>query len=97
MPKILSSPAYKANGLLIVAFSAANPASPGMTPSDASMRTGALLLSPFLTPGATDATPYDPYSLLRSTEDLFGLSPLARAGGKTKSFAPALLAEDGGD
>ena len=97
VPKILESPAYKADGVLVVSFSALDPSAPGAG-SPESLRTGALLLSPFLAPGATDGTAYDPYSLLRSSEDLFGLSPLARAAGKgTKSFAPALLAENGGD
>jgi hypothetical protein len=99
-PKILASPAYKAGGLLIVNFGAANPPStePGATPPADPLRTGALLVSPFLTPGSTDAAPYNPYSLLRSTEDLFGLDPLGlAAGAKTKSFAPTFLKEDGGD
>ncbi len=97
VPKILASPAYRADGLLIVTFSAVNQASAGTTPSGAELRTGALLVSPLLQPGASDAASYDPYSLLRSTEDLFGLSPLARAGGKTRSFAPSLLTESSGD
>ncbi|MDX6610337.1 MAG: hypothetical protein QOF85_2262 [Solirubrobacterales bacterium] len=99
MPKILASPAYKADGVLIVSFSAINPAIPG-APSSAGdpLRTGALLLSPFITPGGTDAAAYNPYSLLRSAEDLFGLDPLALAGDpKTKSFASSLLGENGGD
>ena len=44
-------------------------------PPAASRKVGTLLLSRFLSPGATDAKPYDPYSLLRSTEDT--LRPLA--------------------
>lgn len=96
--KILASPAYKAGGLLIVTFSAVNPPSPGVAPSGAELRTGALLLSPFLQPGSTSAAAYGPYSLLRATEDLFGLEPLARAAAATtKSFASALQAKDGGD
>jgi hypothetical protein len=100
VPKILASPAYKADGLLIVDFGSVNSPStePGATPPADLLRTGALLISPFLTPGSTDGTAYDPYSLLRSTEDLFGLEPLGlAAGAKTKSFAPAFLKEDGGD
>lgn len=97
VPKVLDSPAYKAGGLLIVTFSAVNPTSPGAVPSGPELRTGTLLVSPLLQPGATDAAAYDPYSLLRSTEDLFGLNPLARAAGKTKSFASSLRAENGGD
>jgi hypothetical protein len=98
VPKILASPAYKADGLLVVAFSAVDPSAPGTTPPADPLRTGALLLSPLLTPGATDGAAYDPYSLLRSTEDLFGLDSLALAGtSKTKSFASSLLSKDGGD
>jgi hypothetical protein len=100
VPKILASPAYKRDGLLIVTFDEANPPDPAATtaPVPTPPKVGALLLSRFVTGGATDAAPYDPYSLLRSTEDLFGLSHLALANGaKVKSFAPALLGEDGGD
>ena len=40
----------------------------------------------------TIGTPYDPYSLLRTTEDLLGLEPLANAGADgTESFASQLL------
>ena len=102
VPKILASPAYKKDGLLIVTFGQANPApiDPATAPGPAGdpLKVGALLVSPFVTPGATDAVAYDPYSLLRSTEDLFGLAHLAKAdGAKVKSFAPALLGENGGD
>ncbi|HEV7398868.1 MAG TPA: alkaline phosphatase family protein [Solirubrobacterales bacterium] len=103
VPKILASPAYKADGLLIVDFAAANPpaATPEGTPAAPAgdpLHVGALLLSQFVTPGSTDATQYNPYSILRSNEDLFGLDPLGLAGAaKTKSFAASLIKEDGGD
>jgi hypothetical protein len=102
VPKILASPAYKADGLLIVDFAAANPpvTAPGAAPAPATdpLHVGALLLSPFLTPGSTDAAPYNPYSIVRSSEDLFGLDPLGlAAAARTKSFAPSLLEENGGD
>lgn len=102
VPKILASPAYKADGLLIVNFAAANPSIPTTegtpAPSADPLRVGALLLSPFLTPGSTDAAQYNPYSILRSNEDLFGLDPLGlAASAKAKSFAPSLLEENGGD
>lgn len=95
VPKILASPAYKKDGLLIVTFgqSGAAPAAPA-----GSLKVGALLLSSFVSGGSTDGVAYTPDSLLRSTEDLFGLSHLGTAeGAKVKSFAPALLGEDGGD
>jgi hypothetical protein len=104
VPKILASPAYKADGLLIVDFGQANPPpidpATGLAtaPTGDPKKVGALLLSQFVSPGSTDAVAYDPYSLLRSTEDLFGLSHLGKAdGAKVKSFAPALLGENGGD
>lgn len=98
VPKILASPAYKADGVLIVTFSAVNPPSPELPGAADPLRTGALVLSPFATPGGTDATPYNPYSLLRASEDLFGLEPLGHAGdAKTKSFAAGLLEGNGGD
>ncbi|HEY5052067.1 MAG TPA: alkaline phosphatase family protein [Solirubrobacterales bacterium] len=99
-PKITASPAYKEDGLLIVTFDELNPPEPGaVAPApEAKPKVGALLLSRFVAPNSTDAGEYTPYSLLRSTDELFGLSPLAAAGGaKVKSFAPALLGENGGD
>ena len=93
-PKILASPAYKQDGLLIVTFGEAS--SPGS--ASAAPQVGALLLSRYVTSGSTDSGAYNPYSLLRSTEDLFGLSHLAAAAGSTvRSFAPGLLGETGGD
>jgi hypothetical protein len=96
VPEILSSPAYKKDGLLIVSFGAAQPeaaAPTETTPAPDPLEVGALLVSPLLTPGGTDAVAYNPYSLLRSTDELFGLEPLAEAGGrKVHSFASAFVA-----
>jgi hypothetical protein len=39
-----------------------------------------VLLSPFIAPGTTSATPYNHYSLLRTVEDFFGLPHLGYAG-----------------
>lgn len=101
VPEILASPAYKEDGLLIVSFGAADPAppaDPAAAPEADPKKVGALLVSPLLTPGATDAAPYDPYSLLRSLEDMFGLQPLEKAGGtKVRSFASAFTAGNNGD
>jgi hypothetical protein len=102
VPKILASPAFKTDGLLIVTFGAANPvpsADPTLPPTPATdLKVGTLLVSPFITPGATDGTPYNPYSLLRTVEDMWGLTPLANAGGKkVKSLASQLASSNGGD
>jgi len=94
VPKILASPAYKQDGLLVITFDEAS--SPPEAGTATPPKVGTLLLSNFLTRGSTDSTPYNPYSLLRSTEDLFGLSHLANASGaKINSFGPALRGETG--
>jgi hypothetical protein len=103
VPQILASPAYKEDGLLVVTFDATNPVAseapaPATTPADDPLHVGTLLVSRFLSGGSTNATTYDPYSLLRTTEDLFGLGHLALADDeKTASFAPELLGETSGD
>jgi outer membrane biosynthesis protein TonB len=103
VPEILESPAYKKDGLLIVSFGGVNPPAPvaeGETAPPAPtkpLKTGALLVSKFVTKGSEDAAPYSPYSLLRSTEELFGLKYLAEASEPSvKTFAPALLGESKG-
>jgi hypothetical protein len=100
VPQILASPAYKEDGLLVVTFGASAPiaAETAPSPADDPLHVGALLVSRFLSGGSTSATTYDPYSLLRTTEDLFGLDRLGLAADeKTASFAPELLGETSGD
>ena len=100
VPEILASPAYKRDGLLIVTFGAADPAPPAeptAAPPANPLKTGALLVSSLAAPGSTDAVHYNPYSLLRSSEELFGLEPLgAAAGAKVHSFASAFTAANTG-
>jgi outer membrane biosynthesis protein TonB len=97
VPLIVESPAFKKDGLLIIAFNGINATEPGVQAPAKPLRTGALLISQFATPGATDPAPYNPYSLLRSTEELFGLGLLAKAADpKTKTFAQPLLGEENG-
>ena len=48
-------------------------------PTTGAVRTGALIISPYTHPGAVDSAVYDPDSVLRSVEDVFGLSGLAGA------------------
>jgi hypothetical protein len=92
VPRILASPAYQRDGLLVVTFdesesSAASCCGEGPAPNAAlpgvyglgGGRTGAVVLSPFVTPGSINDTPYNHYSLLRTVEDLFGLPPLGYA------------------
>jgi hypothetical protein len=93
MPKILQSPAFKRDGLLIVTFdeSEANDASaccgegpgpntplPGITGLGGG-RTGAVAVSRFIGADTWSTTPYNHYSLLCSIEQLFGLPLLGYA------------------
>ena len=93
VPAILHSQGYKANGVLIITFAlSAAGTQPGTVPKpDTPVPTGALVLSRFAARGKTISTTYDPYSVLRTIEDLLGYQPLALA--KTaKSFAATALA-----
>lgn len=93
VPKILASPAYRQDGLLIVAFAGdvTQPAAGAPAPDPArAVVNGALLVSRYAQAGGTNASAYDPYALLRSLEDLFALKPLARAA-RASSFAPTVL------
>jgi hypothetical protein len=85
VPKILASPAYQRDGVLVITFGEATPAVNGAP-------VGTLLISRFLTPGSTNPGAYNPYSFFRTVEDLFGLDHLAAATRTgTTSFASDLL------
>jgi phospholipase C len=97
VPRITGSPAFRADGMLIVTFdesdgSGAEGSSaccgelplPGETyqpgfKGPGGGRIGALVLSPFVKPGTVTAEAYNHYSLLRTVEELFGLTPLGYA------------------
>ena len=94
VPKILDSPGFKDDGLLVVSFDEAEddasaccgekasntPNAGGPTPGPGGGKIGAVLVSPFIKPGTVDKTPYNHYSFLRTTEDLFGVPHLGYAG-----------------
>jgi hypothetical protein len=106
VPKIMNSPAWAEGSLLVVTFDEAEsgdataccgekpgyntPNPGGTTPGPGGGRTGTVLVSQFIQPGTTNATPYNHYSLLKSTEDIFTLPYLGYAG-------QAGLAAFGGD
>lgn len=94
MPKITGSEAYEDRGLLLVTFDEAEndassccgeqpgPNTPnpgGPIPGSGGGRTGAVALSPCIEPGTVSDRPYNHYSLLRWTEDNFGLTRLGFA------------------
>ena len=102
VPLILNSAGFnQGNGLLVITFDEASTSdttaccgeqagpsspSPGIT-GPGGGRVGAVVISPVIRPGSTNATPYNHYALLRSVEDLFGLSHLGMAGvGGVASF-----------
>jgi hypothetical protein len=93
IPRIMSSPAYRAEGLIVINFDEAlsinaesccnqpsgpNTPTPGVN-GPGGGRTGAVLLSRFIKPGTVSNVPYNHYSLLRSVEDVFGLPHLGYA------------------
>ena len=94
VPLITASPAFRADGLLIITFDEAlsidataccnepsgpNTTAPGVN-GPGGGRTGAVLLSPFIAGGTVSQTPYNHYSMLKSIEDIFGLPHLGYAG-----------------
>jgi hypothetical protein len=57
-------------------------------------RVGAVLLSPFIKPGTVSTVPYNHYSMLRTIEDIFGLSHLGDAAmPQVKSFGSDVFAK----
>jgi hypothetical protein len=94
VPRIIASPAYQADGVIIINFDEAlsidasaccrQPSGPNTTKPGVNGpgggRTGAVLLSRFIKPGTVSNVPYNHYSLLRSVEDVFGLPHLGYAG-----------------
>jgi hypothetical protein len=93
VPRILASPAWAENSLIIITFDEAEGGDasaccgevPGLNAPNAGGsgpgggRTGALLISRFIQPGSVNDTPYNHYSLLRSIEDIFALPHLGFA------------------
>jgi hypothetical protein len=85
VPRILASAAYRANGVLVIDFAGAGVKRPAKaTP------TGALVLSRWTHHHRTITRKYQPYSLLRSVEEMLGATPLAHAK-QAPSFATAVL------
>ena len=99
VPALMSSPAYRDGGMIVIAFDEAEldpsdgdasaccnePQFPntlnngGPLPGRGGGRVGAVVLSPFVRSGAASTTAYNHFSMLRTTEDLFGVGHLGYA------------------
>jgi len=102
IPKILASPAFRANGMLVITADESEGVredsraccGEGAGPNarrpgiegPGGGRIGALLISRFVKPGTLSRTPYNHYALLGSIEDLLGLKRLGYARTVTGTF-----------
>jgi hypothetical protein len=96
VPRIMASPAFRKDGLLIVTFDEAGsdvtaccnePTGPNVDKpgyyGPGGGRVGAILLSPFIRPGTVVDVPINHYGMLKSVEDIFGLPYLGYAADPT--------------
>lgn len=110
VPKITSSPAFRADGLLEIVFdegSTTDGASccgetagltsplPGLI-GQGGGKTGALLISRYISPGTVTTTAYNHYSALASFEKLFGLARLGEAQTVTTTFGSDVFTNPAG-
>ncbi|TFC05097.1 alkaline phosphatase family protein [Cryobacterium mannosilyticum] len=95
VPRILASPAFRQDGMLVITFDESDSVESDSTAccgesagpnadrpgidGPGGGRVGALVLSPFISGGTESNTPYNHYSLLASIEDAFGLPYLGYA------------------
>jgi hypothetical protein len=91
VPRILASPAFGQDGLLVITFDEGTDGAaccgelglPGGPPpgqfGPGGGRIGAVLVSSLIAPGTVSQVPYNHYSLLRSVEDIYGLPHLGYA------------------
>jgi len=92
IPEIQDSPAYKKDGVIIISFGQVAAGQQAKSSSADPKQVGMVLLSPFITGGETDSNDYTPDSLMRTTDELFGITPIADAASvETYSFSGPLL------
>ncbi|HKT42611.1 MAG TPA: alkaline phosphatase family protein [Rhodanobacteraceae bacterium] len=107
VPRIVASPAFRQDGLLLITFDEGTDAAaccgetrPAGAPQPGQSgpgggRIGAVVLSPFVKPGTVSDLDYNHYSLLRSIEDWFHLPHLGYAGRKgLRPFGPDIFNRD---
>jgi len=112
IPIIIASPAYHQGGLIEITFDesdgaqsdasaccneVAGPASPlpGIT-GPGGGKVGAVLLSPFITPGTRSTTAYNHYSTLATDERLLGVARLGEANTTSAWFGAGVFTNPGG-
>ena len=97
VPIVIGSAAFRSGGVLVVTFDEAGTSDAsaccGETPGPGSPLPGivgpggghvaTIVVSPFSAPGTRDGVSYNQYSMLRTIEDLFGLSHLGEAANTT--------------
>ena len=86
VPVIEKSAAYKKDGAIMIVFALS-----GGTPGGSSAPTGALILSRWAARGKTISTVFNPYSVLASSEDLLGYTPLLANAASAKTFLAEAL------
>ncbi|MEO8993789.1 MAG: alkaline phosphatase family protein [Rhodanobacter sp.] len=93
VPRIMASPAFRKDGVLIITFDESDTADTNACCDEQALpggplpgrhgpgggRIGAVMLSPFIKPGTVSNAPYNHYSTLRSVEQWFGLPYLGYA------------------
>ncbi len=96
VPRILASPAFKKNGMLVITADESDGAVQDSTACCGELtgpntpapgilgpgggRIGALVISQWSSPNTFSSTPYNHYALLASLEEIFGLAKLGMAG-----------------
>lgn len=96
LDRIRASKAYTDGGLIVVLFDHGVPgdtsARKGAPKGQGGGSVGAVLLSPFVTPGHQIAAAYDQYSVLKTVEQLFSVPALGGAGEPgVKAFGPKVF------
>jgi hypothetical protein len=108
VPRILSSPAFQADGMLVITADESDSVSQDSSAccgeragpnaprpgiqGPGGGRVGALVISPYVVPGTTSDQAYNHYSLLASIEDIFGLDRIGYARTVPRTFGHDVFA-----
>ncbi len=87
--KIINSPAFDENSLLIITFDEGSSDATCCGVSAGGGHIVTILISPLAKPGFQDSTPYNHYSVLRTIEESWGMPHLRHAGNSSTSLIAA--------